>query len=94
MTARFRKDWRNGCLNGSDSFLYINTLQDSVTGRAEIKFKGARKVYLCEFERGTGAREIYSSEDQTNTQIEFISDLSRILKGYLGLSWNYHRWLV
>ena len=28
------------------------------------------------------------------SQIEFISDLSRILKGYLGLSWNYLRWLV
>ena len=28
------------------------------------KFWGAREVYLCEFERGTGAREIYSSVDQ------------------------------
>ena len=42
--------------------------QDSVTGGggAEINFGGAREVYLCEFERGTGAREIYSSVDQTN----------------------------
>ena len=39
--------------------------QDSVTGGAEIKFVGAREVYLCEFEKGTGAREIYSSVDQT-----------------------------
>ena len=40
--------------------------QDSVTGGAEINFGGAREVYLFEFERGTGAREIYSSMDQTN----------------------------
>ena len=40
--------------------------QDNVTGRAEINFGGARKVYLCEFERGTGAREICSSLDQMN----------------------------
>ena len=39
--------------------------QDSVTGAAEINFGGAREVYLCEFERGTGAREIYSSVDQS-----------------------------
>ena len=26
---------------------------------------GAREVYLCEFERSTGARETYSSVDQT-----------------------------
>ena len=42
-------------------------LQDSVTGgEAEINLGGAREVYLCEFERGMGACEIYSSEDQTN----------------------------
>ena len=29
------------------------------------KFWGARKLYLCKFERGTGAREIYASVDQT-----------------------------
>ena len=41
--------------------------QDSVTGRGgRNKFWGAREVYLCEFERGTGARKIYSSLDQTN----------------------------
>ena len=40
--------------------------QDSVTGGAEIKFGGAQEVYLCEFERGTVAREIYPSLDQTN----------------------------
>ena len=39
--------------------------QDNVTGGTEINFGGAREVYLCEFERGTGAREIYSSVDQT-----------------------------
>ena len=41
---------------------------DSVTGGggAEINFGGARKVYLYEFERGTGGREIYPSLDQTN----------------------------
>ena len=31
--------------------------QDWVTGRAEINFGGAREVYLCEFEGGTGARK-------------------------------------
>ena len=40
--------------------------QDSVTGGAEINFGGAREVDLCEFERGTGAREIYPSLEQTN----------------------------
>ena len=42
--------------------------QDSVTGGggAEVNFGGAQEVYLCEFERGTGAREIYRSLDQMN----------------------------
>ena len=40
--------------------------QDSVTGGAEINFGGARAVFFCEFERGTGAREIYPSLDQVN----------------------------
>ena len=40
--------------------------QDGVTVGAEINFRGAREVDLCEIERGTGAREIYSSVDQTN----------------------------
>ena len=35
-----------------------------MTGGAEINFRGAREVYLCEFERGTGAREIYPSLNQ------------------------------
>ena len=38
-----------------------------MTGGAEINFGGAREVYLCEFERGTGAREIYPSLDQAKT---------------------------
>ena len=41
--------------------------QDSLTGEGRNKFEGGvREVYLCEFERGMGAREIYSSVDQTN----------------------------
>ena len=40
--------------------------QDSVTRGAKINFRSAREVYLCEFERGTGTREIYSNVDQTN----------------------------
>ena len=40
--------------------------QNSVTGRAEINFGGAREVFFCEFERGTGAREIYFILDQMN----------------------------
>ena len=39
--------------------------QDSVTGGAEINFEGTREVCFREFERGTGAREIYSSLNQT-----------------------------
>ena len=31
-----------------------------------MNFGGAQEVYLCEFERGRGTREIYSSVDQTN----------------------------
>ena len=38
--------------------------QDSVTEGAEINFERAREVYLCEFERSTGAREIYPILDQ------------------------------
>ena len=37
-----------------------------MTGGAEINFGGAREIYLCEFERGTGARKIYPSLDQMN----------------------------
>ena len=41
--------------------------QDSVTGGgSRDKFWGAREVYVCDFESGTGAREIYSSVNQTN----------------------------
>ena len=40
--------------------------QDSVTRGAEINFRGAREVYLCEFEKGTRAREICYRVDQTN----------------------------
>ena len=49
--------------------LYFHSIQarrqDSVIGGAEINFGEAQEVYLCEFERNTGAREIYSSVDQT-----------------------------
>ena len=37
-----------------------------MTTGAEINFGGAREVYLCEFERGTGARQICPSLDQMN----------------------------
>ena len=37
-----------------------------MTGGAEINFGRKREVYLCEFERGTGTREIYPSLDQMN----------------------------
>ena len=33
--------------------------------RGKNKFWGAREVYLCEFEKSTRAREIYSSVDRT-----------------------------
>ena len=43
--------------------------QDSVTGAGgggiEINFWGAQKVYLCKFDGGTVAREVYSSVEQT-----------------------------
>ena len=56
--------------------------QDSITGGggAEINFRGAREVYLCEFERGTGARGIYPSLDQTNkmkTKKKVFTDIQR-----------------
>ena len=35
-------------------------------GGAEINLGRAREVYLCEFEWGTGAREVYPSLVQTN----------------------------
>ena len=35
-------------------------------GWVEINFGGTQEVYLCEFERGTVAREIYPSLDQIN----------------------------
>ena len=37
-----------------------------MTEGAELNFLGAREVYLCEFERSTGAREIYPYLDQMN----------------------------
>ena len=40
--------------------------KSATAGGAEINFRGAREVYLCELERGTGARETYPSLDQTN----------------------------
>ena len=40
--------------------------QDSVAGGAEINFGGHENFILCEFERGTGAREIYPSLVQMN----------------------------
>ena len=40
--------------------------QNSVTGGAELNFGGHEQFIWCEFERGTGAREIYPSLDQLN----------------------------
>ena len=59
--------------------------QDSVTGGAEINFERAREVYLCEFKRGTGAREIYPSLDQMN-KVK-IKDS----KGFSGLNREFKR---
>ena len=39
-----------------------------MTGGAEINFGGAQEVYLCKFERDTGAREICPSLDQINKE--------------------------
>ena len=60
---------------------YQSWRQDSVTGGAEIKFAGARKVYLSEFERSTGAREIYPSLDQMNKV------KTKNLEGFSGPRW-------
>ena len=43
--------------------------QDSVTGGAEINFRRAREVYLCEFERGTGGTRNLS-QSRSNEQGE------------------------
>ena len=40
--------------------------QDSVTGGAKVNFGGHEQFILCEFEKGTGAREIYPSLDPVN----------------------------
>ena len=57
-------------INSADKIKLIGAQQarrqDSVTEGAEINFGGVREVYLCEFERGTGAREIYPNLDQMN----------------------------
>ena len=49
------------------AFTAAGRRQDSVTGGGggRNKFWGAQKLYLCKFKRGTGAREIYASVDQT-----------------------------
>ena len=52
--------------------------QDSVTGGAETNFGGHEQFILCEFERGTGAREIYRSLDEVNKV------RSKDLKGFSG----------
>ena len=46
--------------------------QDSVTGGAEINFGGHEKFTLCEFERGTGARERDSNEQGEEQRSEGI----------------------
>ena len=40
--------------------------QDSVTWGAKVNFGGHEQFILCEFEKGTGAREIYPSLDPVN----------------------------
>ena len=48
------------------AFTAAGRRQDSVTGGGgRNKFWGAQKLYLCKFKRGTGAREIYASVNQT-----------------------------
>ena len=59
--------------------------QDSVTGGAEKNLGGAREVYLCEFERGTGAREIYPSLDQMN------KERTKDSKGFSGQNREFKR---
>ena len=59
--------------------------QDSVTGGAEINFGGHEKFILCEFERGTGAREIYPSLDQINKV------RSKTSKGFSGRNRKFKR---
>ena len=59
--------------------------QDSVTAGAEINFEGAREVYLCEFERGTGARQICPSLDQINTA------KTKNLEGFSGRNQKFKR---
>ena len=56
-----QKSWRHLWLQ---MVSYQARRQDSVTGRTEINIGSAREVYLCEFERGMGAREIYPTLDQ------------------------------
>ena len=63
--------------------------QDSVTGGGggRTKFWGAREVYLCEFERGTRAWEIYPSLDQMKKV------KTKESKGFSGRKWEFKRFL-
>ena len=61
--------------------------QDSVTGGTEINFGGHEKFILCEFERGTGAREIYLSLDQINKV------RSKKSKGFSGQNRKFKRFV-
>ena len=61
--------------------------QDSVTRGGRNKFGGAREVYLCELQRGTGAREIHSSVDQMNKV------KTKDLKEFSGRNRNFKRFV-
>ena len=64
--------------------------QDSVTGWAEINFRGALVVYFCEFEKGTGAREIYPSLDRKNkvkTKKKVFTEIQRDFPAEIRI-WN------
>ena len=50
-----------------------------------LHFGGAREVYLCEFERGTGAREIYPGLDQMN------KEKTKDSKEFSGRNWEFKR---
>ena len=56
-----------------------------MTSGAEINFGGHEKFILCEFEKGTGAREIYPTLDQMNKVRR------KNFKGFSGRNRNFKR---
>ena len=56
--------------------------QDSVTGRAEINFGGAREVYLCEFENVNQTKKVKTKKKRSSVQkiLQILVVVSKFLR--------------